>query len=451
MYRILTKPGFSDADAIPERYSSFLRSLSRYLPDTFTEPDRRITGMLLNVTQQCNMICTYCYAGGGSYGFSDEQANMSEDTAFQAVDLLIRLSKDAFRLNVTFFGGEPLMNFDLIPKVVSYAQKRAAEHGKKFTFSVVTNGTLLDERICQYLTKNRILLVISLDGDKEINDRTKKFEPSHYDIVMRNLQHFKDKRLLAVRATLSKANYLHINHIIDSFTAHGFPLVQFEEISPATERQSLIFTEQDNPILLEMYEEAYKRLVGDISVSDTKNIHPFMQEIFRIAFKRKDVHGCSAGRRNLAISCQGEIYPCHRMVGDKKRAVGMVKEPFDWEMLEPYYRADITHKVPCKTCWARYLCSGGCVHAALVRNGDLSKPDELQCMRKKRLIELAAYHNLKLNKAKLFLCVPNILHSLRVSPGHLLKQQDWEYAEQMEKNMGGFLMNQLLSRVSDIR
>lgn len=443
LYDIFAHDQLPEISAVPYKYRSFIGSLSEYVPEPFREPNRRITGMLLNVTHECNMNCIYCYAGGGSYGTPAKDARMSDDTARKAVDLLVKLAKDSYRLNITFFGGEPTLNFDLIPRTVTYARQKAKESGKTVAFSIVTNGTLLNDKICRYLMDNNILLVVSLDGDKEINDTTKKFHPSHFDTVINNLTGLKNRNFLAVRTTLSKVNFKYLTRVIDCFSQNRFSMIQFEDVT--SDSKGLAFSEQDNPVLFEQFEQVYDKLVNEISLFDTKTVYPFIQEIFRIAFKRKDVHGCSAGRSNISIDCNGRIYPCHRMVGDRRLSIGTVDKPFDWKRLDPYFLADITHKEPCRTCWARHICSGGCVYASHVRHNDLTRIDEDQCARKQRLIELAAYQTSKLSQVKILLLAPRILHSLRTSPGHLLKEQDLEYAEQMAKSMSRFLGRQLIT------
>ena len=307
----------------------------------------------------------------------------------------------------------------------------ARERKKHLVFNTVTNGTLLSAQTCRFLLDNDVRVIVSLDGDKELNDQTKKYGKSHYDTVRALLQPFQDELQPTIRSTISKANFRHLERILDSFTEMSWPIAVFEEIGAGGD-DSLCLTREDTPVLDEQYERIFTRLVEETGFFRPRLIYPFTQTLLQIAFPRKNHHRCSAGRRTLAVDTQGNIFPCHRMVGIPEQRVGSLNEPFDFSALEPYYRADINSKKPCSSCWARYLCSGGCVRAAFEKHNDITKPDGLLCAHTKKMLEKGLYYSTRIGRLRLLAVLPNLLRSLRNSPGYYLKESDWELLEKAE-------------------
>ena len=427
-----------DLEQVPAEHREFVDDLSRFEPEVSPEPVRRITGMTLAITQACNMHCTYCYADDGTYGVPEDRRTMSEETARQAIDRLLELAGDARLVTVTFFGGEPLLNLDLVRAVVPWARSRAADRGKKISFNMVTNAIDLTADTARFLADENISLVISLDGDRERNDITKKYGASHFDTVLANLAPVQKKLNFTIRTTVSRANYRHLQTILDCFDGHGWPIVVFEEVGAGGDDDLRLGEEDDRP-LMEEYRAVFERLVQRTGLTHRTLVYPFTQTLAKITWPKRNYHHCSAGRWNLTVGSSGDLFPCHRMNGLDHLSVGRVDEPFDWEALEPYYRADINSKRACRACWARYLCSGGCLRAALVANDDLGKPDAGACRHIREMMEMGLYFSTRIGKARLSAILPLLFRSLRNSPGYYLKYTDWLLLEKLETSWMRFL------------
>jgi uncharacterized protein len=425
---------------IPKKFRRKINKLPRLQPEESPPYPRQISGLTLLTTQRCNMRCTYCYATDGSYGAPSEERDMSQTTAFQAIDQLFALRGNASFLIITFFGGEPLVDFKLVKKVVAYAKQKAASEEVTINFILVTNGTLLTPEVCQTFIDEDIRMVLSLDGDKEINDSVKHYRNSHYDAVMSNIQPYKDRLRFTIRATISKANFQRLPHVINHFAGLGFPMIVFDEISPAPDdSMQLVF--EDNQELYQKYDRVMEELCDQLDTADKKIVYPFTHSMVKMAFPRKNYYGCSAGRRNLSIDAHGNIYACHREVGRKECVIGHVSKPFDWSTIEPLYQIDINSREDCKSCWARYLCSGDCFwSSAIVNKGDIAKPNVSRCNHIKKQFELGMYYYVtRIKPAHLRQVMPNLFRSLRISAGHHIKAAEWDLVKQLETTWMGWV------------
>jgi uncharacterized protein len=342
--------------------------------------------MVLNVTNQCNLACTYCYEYGEDKIVDTEHGRqskfMSERTALDSVEFLLRESGRVAHL--TFFGGETLLNFPVLKATIAYARQRAAEEGKEIDFSLTTNATLLKPEIIEFLAENRVGVTISIDGPRELQDRFRVFHngAGSYDVVapkIKELLRVHRTRPIGARVTLT-SDTLDITRIYRHLTEEmGFWEVGFAPVTTSPQQQYAIgergfdrMLGQFRALAAEFLEHvAADRHHGFSNVKDT------LEEIHKGVSK---AYPCGAGLGLLGVSTDGDVALCHRFAGSDAHKFGTVTGGIDrgaqTAFLQQHHIAD---KTDCATCWARPLCSGGCYHEAHVRYGTTERPNLHYC------------------------------------------------------------------------
>ncbi len=354
-----------------------------------------LKSITINIAQMCNLNCIYCYGGDGDYG---EQGLMGRDVAFKAVDWLFSESGKAGEVNVTFFGGEPLMNIPLMKEVVDYSREKAKEMNKKVSFSITTNGTLLDDEIIKYFNDNKFSVVASFDGDKEIQDKNRPFKDGRgsFDSIAANMKKFLATRNgnLTARATVTSHN-VNLKQIRQNLYDFGFrkahvvvatkPVLHKKEekenrIAFDKEEREAIF--KDIEIEVGDFVEAVKKM----DKQKANNTRQIGQIITSLQKKAKRQYSCGLARALYAISINGDIYPCHRFVGQEQFKMGNI---FDKEIDRFKYlkQVQISTNPNCNECWARFLCGGGCYMNNFSETGDMFNPDTNHCEVFKRKAE----------------------------------------------------------------
>lgn len=350
-----------------------------------------IKSICLNVAHDCNLACAYCFASQGDFG--GKPSLMSKETGRKAVDFLIGNSGKRKLLEMDFFGGEPLMAMDTVKEVVRYGHEQAAKAGKVFKFSLTTNGVLLDQETIDYIVANRISLVLSLDGRKEVNDRmryTKNHKPSYDLILPRYLELAEKTDDYVVRGTYTKHN-LDFSEDVKSFDALGFKHLSIEP-AVCSEDTDFALGEGD----LELIQDEYARLAV-VYLERYKAGHPIDFFHFNVDLSAgpciyKRVTACGAGFEYLALTPEGDIYPCHQFVGQEEFKMGDLDHGIvDQESSDTFRQTNIYSKESCRSCWARYYCSGGCHANAQEFNQDIKKPYQLGCEIQKIRLEMAIF------------------------------------------------------------
>ncbi len=342
--------------------------------------------LVLNVTNQCNLSCQYCYEFG-----EDRLANpegktrfMSEETARAAVDFLLAHSPGRRAVHLTFFGGETLLNFKVVRSTIEYARESARASGKYIDFSLTTNATLLTPEKIEYLAENRVGVTISIDGPKELNDKLRVFSNGQgsYEMIIPKIKELLARhrsRPIAARVTLTsqvadvKRIYRHLKDEI------GFHEVGFAPVTTSPVRLYAIGTNGLNDILAQFTELAYEYL--DYALRDEdhgfSNVSDTLQELHAGVSK---AHPCGAGLGLLGVSPAGELSPCHRFVDSDAHKLGSIFTGLDRSKQSDFLeRGHISRKPECHTCWARPVCSGGCYHEAYVRYGDTGQANLHYC------------------------------------------------------------------------
>jgi uncharacterized protein len=336
-----------------------------------------LTTMVLNVTNQCNLSCTYCYEYGEDKIVDTENGRqpkfMTEETARQSVDFLLKESGKV--AHITFFGGETLLNFPVLRKTIAYARVRAAEEGKDVDFSMTTNATLLKPDIIEFLAENRIGVTISIDGPREVQDKFRVFNngAGSYDVVapkIRELLKRHRSRPIGARVTLTSAN-LDVKRIYRHLTEEiGFWEVGFAPVTTSASRGHAISDEGYDLMLSQFRELACEFLEASVANRHHgfSNVKETLEELHKGVSK---AYPCGAGLGLLGVATGGDVALCHRFAGSDAHKVGSVTTGVDRQAQAAFLeKHHIANKTDCSVCWARPLCSGGCYHEAHTRYGD---------------------------------------------------------------------------------
>ena len=359
------------------------------VPETFaTEPV--LKSLCLHVAHDCNLRCKYCFADTGDFGGGREL--MSAETGRKAIDFAIKGSRKRRNLEIDLFGGEPLVNFDVVREIVRYARQREKETGKNIKLTLTTNGTLLNDENIQFLNDNHIMLVLSLDGGKEMHDRMRPFpnQSGSYDAAVRGF-----KKVIQSRKGWNyylRGTYTHFStHFADEVLKmlDVGKEISMEPVVGITE--PYVLTEEDLPVL---YKE-YDKLAAEYLKRRRGQGEPFDFFHFNVALDNgpcvaKRLAGCGAGHEYYAITPTGDIYSCHQFVGREEYKMGTldtgVVRP---DLVQKFRNTHVMTKPKCRDCWARFFCSGGCHANADLVNGDISQPYEYGCKIQRKRLECA--------------------------------------------------------------
>ncbi len=359
-----------------------------------------IKAMCLNISHMCNLRCEYCFADGGSY--SGEMMNMSFEVAKAAVDFLVVKSGHRRNLEIDFFGGEPLLNFDVVKRTVAYARSIEKEKNKNFRFTITTNAMLLDDDAIEFFNREMYNVVVSIDGRGCVHDAVRKtaLGTGSFDVAMKNALNFKKKRVgqYYVRGTYTALNkdfskdVLYLNDC-------GFDQISIEPVVlPETHRLAL--KKSDIPELIAEYDKLANEYYERRKTDKWFNFFHFMIDVYHGPCETKRLVGCGAGNEYVAIAPSGDIYPCHQFDGDKSYKLGNVLEgTFETEIPEHFAVNNLLKKEDCLNCWAKYYCSGGCAANAIHYCGDINKPYKMTCELMRKRVECAIAVN-SLEKSK---------------------------------------------------
>ncbi len=351
-----------------------------------------VKALCLHIAHDCNLRCEYCFGSTGEY--SGGRCLMSAETGKKAIDFVIKSSGGRRNIEIDYFGGEPLMNFGVVKEITEYAKEQGRLHGKNFRFTITTNGILLDEEKQKYINENMSNVVLSLDGTKETNDRLRRRVDGSgsYDTIVpkfRRLAQSRNQDNYYVRGTFTAYNVdfaKDVLHLADL----GFKQTSVEPVvAPYEEDYALkpehlpeIFSEYDK--LAEEYVKRYRSGSGF-------NFFHFMVDLDQGPCAVKRLSGCGAGHEYLAVTPQGDIYPCHQFVGNEKFRMGSVygSGELNRDIVNYFENSNVYTKEKCKDCFAKFYCSGGCSANAYNFNGDINKPYELGCEMQKKRTECA--------------------------------------------------------------
>ena len=355
-----------------------------------------VKAMCLHIAHDCNLRCKYCFASTGEYG--GKRALMSAEVGKKAIDYLLKYSYGRKNLELDFFGGEPTMNFDAVKEVVEYARSKEQEYGKNFRFTITTNGVLLDDDKIDFINREMYNCVLSLDGRKEINDaiRPTVNGKGSYDLIVPKYQKLVEARRKCpdnrnqyyVRGTFTKKNLDFTQDVLHLFDL-GFDQVSVEPVvSP--EYKDYAITEEDLPRIFEEYETLAKTVLQLKKEGKKFNFFHFMIDLDQGPCAIKRLRGCGCGNEYVAVTPEGDVYPCHQFVGMEDWKMGSVlDQSLDMEKKDYFAKTNVYTKEDCKHCWAKFYCSGGCNANSLQYAGDVRKSHRISCELEKKRLECA--------------------------------------------------------------
>lgn len=348
--------------------------------------------LCLNISHDCNLRCRYCFAGKGSY--DGERMNMSREVARQAIDFLLEASGPKKAVEVDFFGGEPLLNMSVLKDTVEYGKERAHKAGKEISFTVTTNGVLLTKEIAEYLNREMYNIVLSLDGRPDINDHmrvTANGKGSAYGLVvdkMLELAAARGDKQYYVRGTYTRDNLDFAQDVIHLANL-GFKNISVEPVV-ADPEEPYSLREEDLPVLLEQYDILTDAYLEAIHAGRPFNFFHFNLNLESSPCLAKRVAGCGSGHEYLAVTPNGDIYPCHQFVGREQYRLGDVKTGIvRQDLVQAFKRANVFSKSECGQCWAQLFCSGGCHANNEKMTGSIETPDRVSCELMRKRLECA--------------------------------------------------------------
>ncbi|WBW50650.1 thioether cross-link-forming SCIFF peptide maturase [Peptoniphilus equinus] len=354
-------------------------------------PQNIVKALCLHVAHDCNLRCRYCFASQGD--FHGERLLMDEATGKKALDFLLENSGNRKHLEVDFFGGEPLMNFDLVKTLVAYGREREKIYGKEFRFTITTNGLLLDDDKIDFINEHMSNVVLSLDGRPEVNDsmRPTISGDGSYDIIVPKFKRLIEKRGdkdYYIRGTFTNEN-LDFAKDLKTYYDAGFKSTSLEPVVTDESMPYAIREEHLETILKEYEKMSADYIVMRQADPDFKFFH-FMIDLSGGPCVIKRTVGCGAGSEYIAVTPEGDIYPCHQFVGETDFKLGNVHEGVTNTAIRDEFKcANVFTKTDCPTCWARYYCSGGCHANSHYANHDLKVPHKIGCEMERKRIECA--------------------------------------------------------------
>lgn len=387
-----------DVDDCLDDIKSLENAGKLFTPDTyenmafdFKKRNSVIKALCLHVAHSCNLNCEYCFASQGKY--HGERALMSFETGKRALDFLVENSGTRRNLEVDFFGGEPLMNWDVVKQLVEYAREIEKIHGKNFRFTLTTNGMLIDDDVIDFCNKEMSNVVLSLDGRKEVHDRFRKdyHGRGSYDVIVPKFQELVRRRggkNYYMRGTFTHYNTDFTKDIL-SMADLGFTELSMEPVVCSPEDASAL-TESDLPVLFEQYEILAKEMIRRKKEGKGFTFYHYMLDLKHGPCIYKRISGCGSGTEYMAVTPSGDLYPCHQFVGDKKYLLGNIYDGVtNTEIQNEFKLCNAYARKECSDCWAKLYCSGGCAANSYHASGSIKGVYEYGCELFKKRIECA--------------------------------------------------------------
>lgn len=359
--------------------------------DSFKKRETVVKALCLHIAHDCNLACRYCFAEEGEY--HGRRAIMSYEVGKKALDFLVANSGNRTNLEVDFFGGEPLMNWEVVKQLVAYGRSLEEEHHKKFRFTITTNGVLLNDEILEFVNKEMGNMVLSIDGRKEVHDRMRPHRGGQgsYDEIVP-----KFKKAAESRGQMNyyvRGTYTHYNTDFAKDVLHladlGFKQISVEPVV-APETEDYAIREEDLPQLLAQYDELAEEMIKRRKEGNGFNFFHFMIDLEGGPCVAKRLSGCGSGTEYLAVTPWGDLYPCHQFVGNEDFLMGNVDEGvLRTDIRDEFKQCNVYAKEKCKDCFAKFYCSGGCAANSYNFTGNVNGSYDIGCELQRKRIECA--------------------------------------------------------------
>lgn len=383
---------YSDIEELKEAGQLFTEDVYKDVVIDFKKRKTVVKALCLHIAHDCNLACQYCFADEGSYNGHPREL-MSYEVGKQALDFLIENSGNRVNLEVDFFGGEPLMNFDVVKRLVEYGRSREKDANKNFRFTLTTNGVLLNDEIIDFCNKEISNVVLSLDGRKEIHDlmRPTRNGKGSYDVIIEKFKNFVEKRgdkSYYVRGTFTRNNLdftEDFKHMVDL----GFKEISIEPVVSPDECPYAI-REEDIDAICKEYDKLALDIIERHKAGKPITFFHYMLDLNGGPCVYKRLSGCGSGTEYMAVTPQGELYPCHQFVGIDGFKLGDVYNGIEkTELVEEFKLCNVYAKDKCKECFARFYCSGGCAANAYQFHGSILDAYDIGCKLQQKRVECA--------------------------------------------------------------
>ena len=385
------KEAYNEIAELEKEKLNYTEDIYKEVVPLIEKRDPVVKALCLHIAHDCNLKCKYCFAEEGEYHGKREL--MSLEVGKKAIDFLIKASGKRKNLEVDFFGGEPLMNFEVVKGIVEYARSIEKENGKNFRFTITTNGILLNDEIMDYINENMHNVVLSIDGRKEVHDRMRPRAGGQgsYDNIVPKFQKLAESRNQTdyyVRGTFTRHNLdfgKDVLHLADL----GFKQISVEPVV-ADPSEDYAIQEEDLAGIFKEYEQLAKDIIERRKNGQWFNFFHFMIDLTGGPCVTKRLVGCGSGTEYLAVTPTGDLYPCHQFVGQEQFKMGTVDTGVvNTNIRKDFEQCNVYNKPVCQNCWAKFYCSGGCVANSYNSHGDLITPYEIGCEMQKKRIECA--------------------------------------------------------------
>ncbi len=350
-----------------------------------------VKALCFHIAHDCNLACKYCFAEEGEY--HGRRALMSLEVGKKALDFLVANSGNRINLEVDFFGGEPLMNWQVVKELVAYGRSLEEPNNKKFRFTLTTNGVLLNDEILEFANREMANIVLSIDGRKEIHDKMRPFRGGQgsYDLIVPKFQKVAESRgqeRYYVRGTFTHNN-LDFSKDVLHLADLGFEQISVEPVVAGPEDDYAI-TEADLPVLMEEYDTLAREMVKRRKEGKAFNFFHFMIDLEGGPCVAKRLSGCGSGTEYLAVTPWGDLYPCHQFVGNEKFLMGNVEEGIlRTDIRDEFKCCNVYAKEKCRKCFAKFYCSGGCAANAYNFHGNINDAYDVGCELERKRVECA--------------------------------------------------------------
>ena len=385
------KDVFSDLQELEENGTLFTKDVYKEGVIDFKKRQTVVKALCLHIAHDCNLACRYCFAGEGEY--QGDRSLMSYEVGKKALDFLVANSGSRRNLEVDFFGGEPLMNWQVVKDLVAYGREQEKLHDKNFRFTVTTNGVLLNDEIQEFVNKEMDNVVLSLDGRKEVNDRMRPFRngKGSYDLIVPKFQKLADSRnqeRYYIRGTFTRTN-LDFSEDVKHFADLGFDQMSIEPVV-GSEDEPYAIREEDLPKIMEEYDKLAVEYIKRKKEGRGFNFFHFMIDLNQGPCVAKRLSGCGSGTEYLAVTPWGDFYPCHQFVGQEDFLMGNVDTGITrTDIRDEFKLCNVYAKEKCRNCFARFYCSGGCAANSYNFHGTITDAYEIGCEMQKKRIECA--------------------------------------------------------------
>ena len=385
------REAWEDINELTREGRLFTRDVFEPMIDQVKQRKTVVKALCLHIAHDCNLACKYCFAEEGEY--HGRRALMSYEVGKKALDFLIASSGNRRNLEVDFFGGEPLMNWQVVKDLVAYGRQQEKLHDKHFRFTVTTNGVLLNDEIQEFINQEMDNVVLSLDGRREVNDAMRPFRngKGSYDLIVPKFQKLADSRnqeRYYVRGTFTRNNLDFSNDVLH-FADLGFKQMSIEPVV-GDESDPYAIREEDIPKICEEYDRLAKLMIEREREGKGFNFFHFMIDLEGGPCVSKRLSGCGSGTEYLAVTPWGDLYPCHQFVGREEFLMGNVDEGITHpEIADEFRGCSVYSKEKCRSCFAKFYCSGGCMANAYNFHGTIHETYDIGCEMQRKRVECA--------------------------------------------------------------